>query len=177
VHPDAAVQSEWSLFSRDIETTIVPVTRELGIALVPYSPLGRAWLTGAVRSRADIDGQRASDRRFAEENFATNLALAEQVAKIAGEIGARPAQVALAWVLARGEDVVPLPGTRHPVFVRENAGALAVVLTSDQTGRLDDLADRVAGGRSYRPETIGTEAPLPAEPAAWVASDVWSQNP
>ncbi|TCK26316.1 aldo/keto reductase [Pseudonocardia endophytica] len=165
VHPLAAVQSEWSLFSRDIEATIVPVTRELGIALVPYSPLGRAWLTGTVRSRADLDTHREAHPRFAEANFATNRALADEVATVAGELGVRPSQVALAWVLARGEDVVPIPGTRHPEFVRENVGGVAVVLSPEQLGRLDGLADRVAGERAYRPETIGTEAP-PSEVAA-----------
>ena len=159
VHPVAAIQSEWSLFSRDIEESIVPVARELGIGLVPYSPLGRAWLTGTVRSRTDLSEQRVAHPRFAEENFATNLALADEVAAVAAEIGARPSQVALAWVLARGSDVVPIPGTRHPEYVRENAQALAVVLSGDHVARLDKIADRVAGQRSIRPENIGTEAP------------------
>jgi aryl-alcohol dehydrogenase-like predicted oxidoreductase len=159
VHPVAAVQSEWSLFSRDIEEPIVPVARELGIALVPYSPLARAWLTGAVRSRVDVQGQRVRHPRFAEENFANNLALADEVAAVAADLGVRSSQVALAWVLARGEDVVPIPGTRHPEYVRENAGAVAVELSADHLGRLDKLADQVAGHRSIRPENIGTEAP------------------
>ena len=159
VHPIAAIQSEWSLFSRDIEGPIVPVARELGIALVPYSPLGRAWLTGAVRSREDVNGQRLRHPRFAEENFATNLALADEVTAVAAELGVRPSQVALAWVLARGTDVVPIPGTRHPEYVRENAGALAVELSADQSARLEKLAERVAGHRSIRPENLGTEAP------------------
>lgn len=159
VHPIAAVQSEWSLFSRDIEGPIVPVTRELGIAIVPYSPLGRAWLTGAVRTRDDLSGQRVEHPRFAEENFATNLALADEVAAVAAELGVRPSQVALAWVLGRGPDVVPIPGTRHPEFVRENAGAVRVELPAELLARLDKLADRVAGHRSARPQSIGTEAP------------------
>jgi aryl-alcohol dehydrogenase-like predicted oxidoreductase len=162
VHPIAAIQSEWSLFSRDIEGPIVPVARELGIALVPYSPLGRAWLTGAVRTRGDVSGQRLAHPRFAEENFATNRALADEVAAVAGELGVQPSQVALAWVLARGNDVVPIPGTRHPEFVRENAGALGVELSADQSARLDKLAARVAGHRSIRPENLGTEAPPPS---------------
>ncbi|WP_261561662.1 aldo/keto reductase [Frankia tisae] len=159
VHPIAAIQSEWSLFSRDIEGPIVPVARELGIALVPYSPLGRAWLTGAVRSREDVTGQRVAHPRFAEDNFATNRALADEVVAVAGELGVRPSQVALAWLLGQGEDVVPIPGTRHPEYVRENAGALAVELSAEQLGRLGKLADQVAGERSIRPENIGTEAP------------------
>ncbi|GAA5052448.1 aldo/keto reductase [Nocardia callitridis] len=162
VHPIAAIQSEWSLFSRDIETSTVPVARELGIALVPYSPLGRAWLTGTVRSRADVKQQLAAHPRFAQENFARNRALADEVAAVATELNARPAQVALAWVLARGTDVVPIPGTRHPDYVCENAGARTVELSEDQANRLAKLADQVAGHRSLRPENIGTEAPTQA---------------
>ncbi|PXW35179.1 UNVERIFIED_CONTAM: aryl-alcohol dehydrogenase-like predicted oxidoreductase [Williamsia faeni] len=159
VHPIAAIQSEWSLFSRDIEDATVPVARELGIALVPYSPLGRAWLTGAVRTHDDVKTYLTAHPRFAEENFGTNLALADEVAAVAAELDVRSSQVALAWVLDRGDDVVPIPGTRHPEFVRENAGALAVELSADQVARLDKLADRVAGHRSLQPQNIGTEAP------------------
>lgn len=159
VHPIAAIQSEWSLFSRDIENTTVPVARELGIALVPYSPLGRAWLTGAVRSREDVKTQLSGHPRFAEENFETNRALADEVTAVASELGARPSQVALAWVLAQGNDVVPIPGTRHAEYVRENAGALTVELSEDQVGRLGKLADQVAGHRSLQPQNLGTEAP------------------
>ncbi|MFF2083863.1 aldo/keto reductase [Nocardia sp. NPDC058176] len=164
VHPVTAIQSEWSLFSRDIEQHTVPVARELGIALVPYSPLGRGWLTGAVRSRDDLSGRRLDHPRFAEEVFATNRQLAEEVIAVAAEVGVAPGQVALAWVLARGTDVVPIPGTRHPEFVRENAGAVGVELSQEQTARLEKLADQVAGSRSARPENLGTEAP-PATPA------------
>jgi aryl-alcohol dehydrogenase-like predicted oxidoreductase len=159
VHPIAAIQNEWSLFSRDVERTTVPVTRELGIALVPYSPLGRAWLTGAVRSREDVTGRLAGHPRFAAGNFAQNRALASEVVAVAEEIGARPAQVALAWLLARGDDVVPIPGTRHPEYVRENAGALGVRLSDEHRERLGKLADQVVGERSIRPENLGTEAP------------------
>ncbi|MGW5381408.1 aldo/keto reductase [Nocardia sp. NPDC003963] len=161
VHPIAAIQSEWSLFSRDIESSTVPVARELGIALVPYSPLGRAWLTGTVRSRDDVKEQLAAHPRFAEENFETNRALAAEVAAVAGELDIRPSQVALAWVLGRGTDVVPIPGTRHPEYVRENAGAVTVELSADQASRLEKLADRVAGHRSLQPQNLGTEAPAP----------------
>ncbi|GGL02620.1 aldo/keto reductase [Nocardia jinanensis] len=161
VHPIAAIQSEWSLFSRDIESSTVPVARELGIALVPYSPLGRAWLTGTVRSRDDIEEQLAAHPRFAEENFETNRALAAEVAAVAEELEIRPSQVALAWVLGRGTDVVPIPGTRHPEYVRENAGARTVELSGDQVSRLEKLADRVAGHRSLQPQNLGTEAPAP----------------
>lgn len=161
VHPIAAIQSEWSLFSREIETTTVPVARELGIALVPYSPLGRAWLTGTVRSRADVKEQLAAHPRFAEENFENNRALAAEVAAVAGELDVRPSQVALSWLLAQGSDVVPIPGTRHPEYVRENAGAVAVRLSPDQVSRLEKLADRVSGHRSLQPQNLGTEAPAP----------------
>ncbi|WP_072803573.1 aldo/keto reductase [Rhodococcoides yunnanense] len=163
VHPIAAVQSEWSLFSRDIELSTVPVTRELGIAIVPYSPLGRAWLTGAVRTRSDIKKQLAQHPRFAEENFETNRALADEVVAVAAELEVRPSQVALAWVLGRGDDVVPIPGTRHAEYVRENAGALTVELSSDQADRLGKLADQVAGHRSVQPQNLGTEAPESAK--------------
>ncbi|MFC7756424.1 aldo/keto reductase [Tsukamurella soli] len=159
VHPIAAIQSEWSVFTRDIETDTVPVARELGIALVPYSPLGRAWLTGAVHSRGDVSGQRTAHPRFAEENFATNHALAEEVSALAAALGVRPSQVALAWLLGRGDDVIPIPGTRHPEYVRENAGAVGIRLTEDQQERLGKLAEQVAGERSIRPESLGTEAP------------------
>ncbi|HEY1700622.1 MAG TPA: aldo/keto reductase [Trebonia sp.] len=159
VHPVAAIQSEWSLFSRDIEDTAVPVARELGIALVPYSPLGRAWLTGTVRSRDDVTGRRAGHPRFAADNFGTNRALAAEVTAVAEELGVRPSQVALAWLLAQGDDVVPIPGTRHPEYIRENAGAVGVRLPGGQLERLGKLAGQVAGPRSARPEAIGTEAP------------------
>ncbi|WP_019926884.1 aldo/keto reductase [Nocardia sp. BMG111209] len=162
VHPVTAIQSEWSLFSRDIEETTVPIARELGIALVPYSPLGRGWLTGAVRSRADLGGRRLDHPRFAAAVFDTNARLADEVIAVAGEVGVTPGQVALAWVLSRGDDVVPIPGTRHAEFVRENAGAIGVHLTEAQSARLERLAARVAGERSIRPENLGTEAPLAA---------------
>jgi aryl-alcohol dehydrogenase-like predicted oxidoreductase len=160
VHPIAAIQSEWSLFSRDIEISTVPVARELGIGLVPYSPLGRAWLTGAVQARTDVKESLESHPRFADENFEHNRALAAEVVSVAGELGVRPSQVALAWLLGRGDDVVPIPGTRHPEYVRENAGASTVVLSPDRIERLDRLADQVAGHRSLRPQNLGTEAPL-----------------
>ncbi|MFC8530430.1 aldo/keto reductase [Nocardia sp. NPDC057227] len=159
VHPVTAIQSEWSLFTRDIERSTVPIARELGIALVPYSPLGRGWLTGAVRSRTDVGGRRAQHPRFADEVFDTNRRLADEVTAVAAELGARPGQVGLAWVLARGADVVPIPGTRHPEFVRENAGALGIELTPDHLARLAKLAEQVEGHRSIRPENLGTEAP------------------
>ncbi|MGU3502135.1 aldo/keto reductase [Mycobacterium sp. C31M] len=161
VHPIAAVQNEWSIFTRDVESETLPVARELGIGIVPYSPLGRGWLTGRVRSRADIGGNRLKHPRFGADVFDQNRVLAEAVGDVAAEIGVAPGQVALAWVLSRGQDVVPIPGTRHVEFLRENVGALAVQLEQDQLTRLDSIAAQVAGHRSIRPENLGTEAPAP----------------
>ncbi|MET0453722.1 MAG: aldo/keto reductase [Mycobacterium sp.] len=166
VHPVAAVQNEWSLFSRDIEDDIVPLARELGIGIVPYSPLGRGWLSGRVRSADDVSATHRKHPRFAAEAFERNRALADAVAAVAAEIGVQPGQVALAWVLSRGADVVPIPGTRHVEYLRENIGALEVSLTDDQVGRLDAIAAQVAGHRSIRPENLGTEAPPPGVAAS-----------
>lgn len=160
VHPIAAVQNEWSIFTRDIETDTVPVARELGIGIVPYSPLGRGWLTGRVRSRDDVGGNQLRHPRFGADAFDRNRELADAVAAIATEIGVQPGQVALAWVLSRGQDVVPIPGTRHAEYLRENVGAVSVALDDAQLQRLDAIAAQVAGHRSIRPEHLGTEAPL-----------------
>jgi aryl-alcohol dehydrogenase-like predicted oxidoreductase len=160
VHPIAAVQNEWSIFTRDIESDTVPVARELGIGIVPYSPLGRGWLTGRVRSRDDVAGVQLRHPRFGAEAFDHNRALADTVAAIAAEIGVQPGQVALAWVLSRGQDVVPIPGTRHVEYLRENVGAVSVALDEALVRRLDAIAAQVAGHRSIRPEHLGTEAPL-----------------
>lgn len=162
VHPIAAVQNEWSLFTRDIEEETVPIARELGIGIVPYSPLGRGWLSGRVRTRDDVSGTHAKHPRFGADAFDQNRALAESVVAVADEVGAQPGQVALAWVLSRGDDVVPIPGTRHAEYLRENVGALDVVLTDEQVQRLDTIAAQVAGHRSIRPENLGTEAPVAA---------------
>lgn len=159
VHPITAIQNEWSLFTRDIEKDAVPVARELGIGIVPYSPLGRGWLSGKVRSREDVSGTHRAHPRFADDAFDQNKALADSVVSVAAEVGATPGQVALSWVLTRGEDVVPIPGTRHVEYLRDNVGAAAVQLTDEQIGRLDGIAAQVAGNRSIRPENLGTEAP------------------
>jgi aryl-alcohol dehydrogenase-like predicted oxidoreductase len=141
VHPIAAVQSEWSLFSRDIERAVAPACRELGIKLVPYSPLGRGMLTG---SRASVEGLAADDfrrtlPRWQDGNLAANLALIEEIRSIAVRYDATPAQVALAWVLARGEDVVPIPGTKRRRFLEENVGALSLELKMEDLDRLSGL--------------------------------------
>jgi aryl-alcohol dehydrogenase-like predicted oxidoreductase len=160
VHPITAIQNEWSLFTRDIEDGTVALARELGIGIVPYSPLGRGWLSGRIRSRDDVSATHRAHPRFADEAFEANLALADAVADVAAELGVQPGQVALAWVLSRGEDVVPIPGTRHPNYVRENVAAAGVELDDTHRERLDRIAAGVAGHRSIRPENLGTEAPL-----------------
>jgi aryl-alcohol dehydrogenase-like predicted oxidoreductase len=139
-HPIAALQSEYSLFTRDQEE-ILPLLRELGIGLVPYSPLGRGFLTGQIRSVEDFadDDFRRSNPRFVGEAFRRNLALADEVGAVAAEAGATPGQVALAWLLAKGDDIAPIPGTKRVSRVEENAGADGVELTADQLRRLDEL--------------------------------------
>jgi aryl-alcohol dehydrogenase-like predicted oxidoreductase len=142
VHPITALQSEYSLWTRDPESEVLPVLRELGIGFVPYSPLGRGFLTGQIRSLDDLaDGDsRKNNPRFAGDNFQHNLALAEEVRQIATEAGATPAQVALAWLLAQGDDFAPIPGTKRVSRLEENVAADGVVLTADQLGKLTKLA-------------------------------------
>jgi aryl-alcohol dehydrogenase-like predicted oxidoreductase len=154
VHPIAALQSEYSIFSRDVESEIVPTCREVGTGLVPYSPLGRGMLTGAIRSKGDfadpMDFRAAMQPRFQGANLDANLQLVAEIESVARECGCTPAQVALAWVLARGDDVVPIPGTTRLENLQQNVGALEVALTADQSARLGALADRVAGERYDR---------------------------
>jgi aryl-alcohol dehydrogenase-like predicted oxidoreductase len=138
VHPIAALQSEWSLFTRGIEAEIVPAARELGVGIVPYSPLGRGELTGSVDMSADDDFRRGSPR-FQGENRERNLELVEQLKQIAAEVGCTPAQLALAWLLHQGDDVVPIPGTRRVQRLEENAEAAEVQLTAEQLERVDEL--------------------------------------
>ncbi|HUN37807.1 MAG TPA: aldo/keto reductase [Trebonia sp.] len=139
VHPVTAVQSEYSLWTRDQEPTVLPLLRELGIGFVAYSPLGRGFLTGQIRSRADFSGQgdaRSANPRFSDANFEHNLRLVEQVRAIATEAGATPGQVALAWLLSRGPHITPIPGTRRVSWLEENVGADAVELTQAQADAL-----------------------------------------
>ena len=138
VHPITALQSEYSQWTRDPEARTLAVLRELGIGLVAYSPLGRGFLTGAIRKVDDFDDDdsRKSNPRFMGENFAHNLRAVDEVTAIAAEVGATPAQVALAWVLAQGDDVVPIPGTKRVARLEENLGADEVNLTSEQLARL-----------------------------------------
>ena len=152
VHPITALQSEYSLFTRDLEDEVLPVLRELGIGLVPYSPLGRGILTGAVtRESLESDDSRATGRfpRFAGEALDANLALVEQVKALAEQKDCTPGQLALAWVLAQGEDVAPIPGTKRVRYLEENVGATAVELTADDLAALEQAVprDAVVGDR------------------------------
>ena len=148
VHPIAALQSEWSLWSRDIEDEIVPTCRELGIGLVPFSPLGRGFLTGSITSVDDLSERdmRRNQARFRGDAFDANLESVETVRAIADAHGVRPGQVALAWLLAKGPDVVPIPGTKRIAYVDENVGAAGVALTPDDITRLDAVP--VVGDRT-----------------------------
>lgn len=151
VHPISALQSEYSIFSRDIEDGPLPAVREIGASLVAYSPLGRGLLTGRyTRDHKPAENdfrQGAHQPRFADGAFEANLALVEEVKTVAGEVGAHPSQVALAWVLARGDDILSIPGTTKLANLEINLGAGAVELSEAQTERLDRLADDVKGGR------------------------------
>ena len=156
VHPITALQTEYSLWSRDPEDEILPTCRELGIGFVAYSPLGRGFLTGRFRSIDDLpaDDYRRRSPRFMGDNFAKNLELVREVAEIAREKSCTPSQLALAWVLARGTDIVPIPGTKRRGYLEENTGALGVQLTDDDLARIDAVAPRgVAAGPRY-PETM-----------------------
>ncbi len=150
-HPLSAVQSEYSLWTRDPEDEVLPTLRELGIGFVPYSPLGRGFLTGQIRSLDDLaeDDWRRTNPRFQGEAFAENLRLADRVAELAEGIGATPAQVALAWVLAKGDDFVPIPGTKSPKRLEENAAATELELSDAQMAELDAAIspDAVRGAR------------------------------
>ncbi|HEX3732399.1 MAG TPA: aldo/keto reductase [Mycobacteriales bacterium] len=141
VHPISAVQSEWSIFSRDIETGIVPAARQLGIGMVAYSPLGRGLLTGAVATTRDLADNdfRRTQPRWQGENLDANLKLVRQIRHIADQVGATPGQVALAWLLAQGQDVVPIPGTKRRTYLAENLGATRVTLSPEQLRGLSSL--------------------------------------
>ncbi|CAI9391659.1 aldo/keto reductase [Microbacterium sp. T2.11-28] len=142
VHPVTAVQTEYSLWTRDPEAELLPALRELGIGFVPYSPLGRGFLTGAIRSTDQLaEGDfRRSNPRFVDGALQQNLRIVEAVEAVAADAGATPAQVALAWLLAQGDDIAPIPGTRRVERLEENVAADAVVLTAEQRARLDALA-------------------------------------
>ncbi|MDQ6800797.1 MAG: aldo/keto reductase [Acidobacteriota bacterium] len=151
VHPIAALQSEYSLWTRDPEEAILPALRELGIGFVPYSPLGRGFLTGRFKTIDDLpaDDYRRNSPRFQGENFAKNLELVKTIEEIAKSKGCTPSQLALAWVLAQGDDIVPIPGTKHIKYLDENLAALNVRLTAEELERIGDVlpAGAAAGTR------------------------------
>ncbi|WFF00094.1 aldo/keto reductase [Micromonospora sp. WMMD964] len=153
VHPVAAVQTEYSLWTRDPEADVLPTLRELGIGLVPYSPLGHGFLTGDIRSLdgLDPDDWRRTNPRFIGDNLTRNLRIVDEVRDIADEAGATPAQVALAWLLAQGEGIAPIPGTRRVDRLEENCAADGTRLTAGQIARLDDLTP-ASGERHAEPD-------------------------
>jgi aryl-alcohol dehydrogenase-like predicted oxidoreductase len=152
VHPITALETEYSLWSRDPEEGILDVCRELGIGFVAYSPLGRGFLTGQIKSLDDLapDDYRRNSPRFQGENFEKNLELVRRIAKMAAEKGCTPAQLALAWVLAQGDDIVPIPGTKRRKYLEQNVTALDVVITPQDRKRIDEIAPKgVAAGMRY----------------------------
>jgi aryl-alcohol dehydrogenase-like predicted oxidoreductase len=156
VHPISAVQTEYSLWSRDPEDDILPAVRELGIGFVAYSPLGRGFLTGQIKSFDDLDADdyRRESPRFQGENFDKNLQLVERIGDIAREKGITPAQLALAWVLAQGEDIVPIPGTKRRKYLEENIAGTDVELTAEDLSRIDELMPQGAASGGRYPEEM-----------------------
>ncbi len=154
VHPISALQTEFSLWSREPEDEILPLLHELGIGFVPYSPLGRGFLTGDIRSPADFeaDDYRRHSPRFQGENFAKNLALVDKIADMARQRGYTPAQLALAWVLAQGKHIAPIPGTKKRSRLEENLGSIEITLSRDELAQIDDIAPHgAAAGDRYPP--------------------------
>jgi aryl-alcohol dehydrogenase-like predicted oxidoreductase len=149
VHPVAAVQNEYSLFTRDVEQDVLPALRELGIGLVAYSPLGRGFLSGRFSSAEDLDADdwRRTQPRFRADNAERNLELAAKVSELAEEKGITPAQLALAWVLAQGDDIVPIPGTKRRSYLEQNAAAVDVELTADELEQVGAAVGAPAGDR------------------------------
>lgn len=149
VHPISALQSEYSLWEREIEERILPTVRELGIGFVPYSPLGRGYLTGRIQKLEDLpkDDYRYNDPRFSGDNFAINMRIVEAVRQIAGKLKATPSQVALAWLLHQGNDVVPIPGTKRMEYLEENMAAVKIRLGPSHLSELNKLAQNTAGPR------------------------------
>jgi aryl-alcohol dehydrogenase-like predicted oxidoreductase len=159
VHPIAALQTEYSLWTRDVEAELLPLCKELGIGFVPYAPLGRGFLTGAIRS---LDGLAANDwrrnnPRFQGENLAHNLALVDAVNALAQQRGCTPAQLALAWLLSRSDQIVPIPGTRSSARLDENAAAAAIALTAEELRHIDaTLQEQPVSGQRYAPAGMAT---------------------
>ena len=157
VHPISALQSEYSLWTRDVEDEILPACRELKIGFVPYSPLGRGFLTGAIKKADDLaeDDRRRNFPRFQGENLDKNVALVTRLEEIAKEKGCTPAQLALAWVLAQGDDIVPIPGTKRRKYLEQNVAALDVELSKEDRQRIEELAPKgVASGTRYPEEAM-----------------------
>jgi aryl-alcohol dehydrogenase-like predicted oxidoreductase len=157
VHPIAAVQSEYSLWSRDPEDEVLATCRELGIGFVAYSPLGRGFLAGRFTSPDELDEGdfRRTGPRFTGDNLQSNLRLADKVKEIAAEKGVTPAQLAIAWVLAQGDDIVPIPGTKRRTYLEQNAAAVDVELTADDLARIDAELPETAGER-YDPSGMAS---------------------
>lgn len=161
VHPITALQTEYSLWSREPEAEIFAVCRELGIGFVAYSPLGRGFLTGQIKQFEDFapDDYRRSSPRFQGENFQKNLQLVEQIEEIARKKGCKPSQLALAWVLAQGEDIVPIPGTKRRQYLQENAAAADIVLTLEELKQIDEILPQgIAAGDRYSAEMMNLVA-------------------
>ncbi|WP_433942929.1 aldo/keto reductase [Paenibacillus sp. SN-8-1] len=154
VHPITALQTEYSLWSRDVEDEILPLCRELGIGFVPYSPLGRGFLTGQIRRFEDLaeDDYRRYSPRFQGENFAKNLELVDRIREIAREKSCEPSQLALAWLLSQGDDIVPIPGTKRRTYLEENIGALQITLTEEDKARIEEAAPQGAAAGQRYPE-------------------------
>lgn len=153
VHPITAVETEYSIWSRDVEDEILLTCRELGIGFVPYSPLGRGFLTGKIRKFDDFeqDDLRRTMPRFQGDNFNKNLVLVDYIKELAEQKECKPSQIALAWLLSRGEDIIPIPGTKHIPYLIENIGAVDIELTSEDLNRIDEIAPKgVAVGERYK---------------------------
>jgi aryl-alcohol dehydrogenase-like predicted oxidoreductase len=159
VHPISVLQSEYSLWERNLESRIIPLLRELGIGLVPFAPLGRGFLTGAVKRAEEYpeSDYRHNDPRYQGENFDANMQAASAVHKLAEQKGVAPAQIALAWLLHKGPDIVPIPGTKRRSYLEENAAATEVSLSEDEMSRLDAALspENVAGPR-YNEKQMAT---------------------
>jgi aryl-alcohol dehydrogenase-like predicted oxidoreductase len=155
-HPISALQSEYSLWTRDYEDEVIPTLRELGIGFVPFSPLGRGFLSGNIRELSDDDMRRKISPRFAAENMQSNLKVVDRIKEIAAEKGITPSQLALAWVLAQGRDMVPIPGTKRRTYLEENVAAANVQLSKSDLARIEEVAPKgfAAGGRYHDMSTV-----------------------
>ena len=155
-HPISALQSEYSLWTRDYEDEVIPTLRELGIGFVPFSPLGRGFLSGNIRELSDDDMRRKISPRFAAENMQSNLKVVDRIKEIAAEKGITPSQLALAWVLAQGRDMVPIPGTKRRTYLEENVAAANIQLSKSDLARIEEVAPKgfAAGGRYHDMSTV-----------------------